>query len=116
MSKINPDMDELSYANRENQKDVEKRIQMLFHPEQSEDGSADPIKEAYETVNEDETTDTTDGPDDDVLNARTSEAKRQFSAADRNTSKSTEPKKAVEEGIKSSDEEEEGAQATAAAN
>jgi len=67
-----------SYASRVENDDVAKRLKMLFKPEDADSkdsdfDAAEAVKEAYETVNEGETTDTTSGIDDDSLMQRSSQ-------------------------------------------
>lgn len=69
--------DEYSYVNTMERQDVNRRLKMLFKPdEQAGDKGTDIdeagiLKEDYETVNEGDTTDTTSGVDDDALLSRT---------------------------------------------
>jgi hypothetical protein len=75
--------DDYSYVKTMERDDVNKRLKMLFKPDEqeptsshSQDSSAkqddsDTLKEAYETVNEGETTDTTSGVEDETLLQRT---------------------------------------------
>lgn len=67
-----------SYASRVENDDVAKRLKMLFKPEDADSkdkdfDAAEAVNEAYETVNEGETTDTTSGIDDDSLMERSSQ-------------------------------------------
>jgi len=85
---------------------------MLFKPEDEDSqgnddfDAAEALNEAYETVNEGETTDTTSGIDEDGLIERTKPKSAQSKEAD---AKAKASKKDVEEGIKSSDDEEDQA-------
>jgi hypothetical protein len=65
------------------------------------------LKEAYMTVNEDETTDTTSGLEDEGLLTRSKEGSKL--AAE----EGTKSKRAVQEGIKSSDDESEAQEVAA---
>ena len=78
---------------------------MLFKPDSKDEADFDAdqaVKEAYETVNEGDTTDTTSGLDGESLEVRALGTTRKSMEA-KSEQKSS---KAVEEGIKSSDEEE----------
>ncbi len=84
--------DDYSYVNSMERQDVNKRLKMLFKPDEQSGDKATDIDEAgilneeYETVNEGDTTDTTSGVDDDALLARTkpksAQAAEQKSAAE----------------------------------
>jgi len=59
---------------------VDKRLKMLFKPDEDAAGqdfdAAEALKEAYMTVNEDETTDTTSGLEDESLLTRSKEERK----------------------------------------
>lgn len=104
--------EDYSYAQTMERDDVTKRLKMLFKPEDEDSqgnddfDAAEALNEAYETVNEGETTDTTSGIDEDGLIERTKPKSAQSMEAD---AKAKASKKDVEEGIKSSDDEEDQA-------
>lgn len=104
--------EDYSYAQTMERDDVTKRLKMLFKPEDEDSqgnddfDAAEALNEAYETVNEGETTDTTSGIDEDGLIERTKPKSAQSKEAD---AKAKASKKDVEEGIKSSDDEEDQA-------
>ena len=110
INKMEGRSDDLSYVQRLDRNDSEKRLKMLFRPEEEgrkgdeEIDAAEAIKDAYMTVNEGETTDTTSGFEDDLLLTRSKDADdKKKPAAGQGKAKAD---RAVEEGIKSSDDEE----------
>lgn len=97
-----------SYARVLERDDASKRLKMLFKPDEPESGEKKDANEnvnlAYESVNEGDTTDTTTGLDDDEsLIASTKRLAPETAKTQSTLFKKS--KKAVEEGIKSSDEE-----------
>ena len=107
-------MDDLSYVKLMERDNQEKRLKMLFKDDDDEDGEGDKeadfdedqaMKEAYETVNEGETTDTTSGLDGESLEARAIGLTTKQTESQQPASTSNSGSKVVEEGIKSSDEE-----------
>lgn len=111
LSKMEGRVDDLSYVQQMERNDVDKRLRMLFKPGEDQSGkdfdAAEALKEAYMTVNEDETTDTTSGIEDEsLLTRKEGEKKKPVEAAEK-------PKRTVEAGIKSSDDEDAGEAQTA---
>ena len=111
LSKMEGRVDDLSYVQQMERNDVDKRLRMLFKPGENQSGkdfdAAEALKEAYMTVNEDETTDTTSGIEDEsLLTRKEGEKKKPVEAAEK-------PKRTVEAGIKSSDDEDAGEAQTA---
>ena len=111
LSKMEGRVDDLSYVQQMERNDVDKRLRMLFKPGEDQSGkdfdAAEALKEAYMTVNEDETTDTTSGIEDEsLLTRKEGEQKKPVEAAEK-------PKRTVEAGIKSSDDEDAGEAQTA---
>mmetsp|Transcript_31294 Transcript_31294/g.41410 ORF Transcript_31294/g.41410 Transcript_31294/m.41410 type:complete len:131 (-) Transcript_31294:895-1287(-) len=108
ISQMEGRLPEESYGRMMKSEDVSKRLKMLFKPEDHKPAesvqSEDALDQDYQTVNEDETTDTTSGVEDEALLAGT---RRVAPEAISEIEKAASMKKAVEEGIKSSDEEEE---------
>ena len=74
LSKMEGRMDDMSYVQRMERNETEKRMNMLFRPDGEKEAASfdasEVLDEAYETVNEGDTTDTTSGLDDDALTAR----------------------------------------------
>lgn len=74
LSNMEGRMDDMSYVQRMERDETEKRMNMLFRPDgEKEAASFDAnsvLDEAYETVNEGNTTDTSSGLDGDSLLAR----------------------------------------------
>jgi len=107
LQKMEGRLDEDSYVRMSERDDVSKRLKMLFKPEELAEQQAskldqsEALEKAYETVNEDETTDTTSGLDDESLIKRT----KHVGVKQALSSSAKGPMKVVEEGIKSSDEE-----------
>ena len=111
LSKMEGRVDDLSYVQQMERNDVDKRLRMLFKPGEDQSSkdfdAAEALKEAYMTVNEDETTDTTSGIEDEsLLTRKEGEKKKPVEAAEK-------PKRTVEAGIKSSDDEDAGEAQTA---
>ena len=103
--------EDISLAARQKKDDQEKRLKMLFGPEakekfekESKGIDDDTLTKDYETVNEGDTTDTTEAFDNESLLARTDKQVKE---------EKKQAKKAVEEGIKSSSDGEEGDEAAA---
>ena len=113
LSNMEGRMDDMSYVQRMERDETEKRMNMLFRPDgEKEAASFDAnsvLDEAYETVNEGNTTDTSSGLDGDSLLARSQGATKiqQETTAEKSASKLFQPKKIVEEGIMSSSDGEE---------
>ena len=108
--------DDLSYVQLMEKDDTAKRMKMLFKPDEAEGAAeeggydaTEALNDAYETVNEGETTDTTSGLDDDALFSRSEDPNTATTKREVATEKAAKVKVApvVEEGIKSSDDEEE---------
>ena len=93
LSKMEGRMDDMSYVQRMEREDTEKRMNMLFRPEDEQEAAKfdanEVLDEAYETVEEGLTTDTTSGLDEDSLTARSQGATKvqQESSADKPASK-----------------------------
>ena len=113
MSQVDARPEELAYGAKMEKADMEKRLNMLFG-EKGRDGvedadrdeqDAEAVKEDYETVNEGMTTDTTSGSDHESAVLAQAKAEAEPKSA------SSQPVKRVEEGIQSSDEEEDAAEA-----
>lgn len=114
LSSMEGRLDDLSYVQLMEKDETAKRMKMLFKPDdaegaadQGEFDAAEALNEAYETVNEGDTTDTTSGLDGDALLSRNdpdAETKKRQVSNVKSTKTKTAP--AVEEGIKSSDDDE----------